>query len=72
MNLKPIETAPQGRYILLFGKSGYIGVYWRCCVGKYNTAKGRWEDHAGDAVTSSGEVPTHWAELPKEPDNGGT
>ena len=67
--LKPIETAPKGRYILLFGKSGYMDTPLRCAVGRWCRHKQRWNDHAGDAFTDDGGEPTHWIPLPTVPDN---
>jgi hypothetical protein len=66
--LKPIETAPKGRYILLFGKSGYMDTPLRCEVGCWSKDKQRWNDHAGDAFTDGGDEPTHWMPLPDAPD----
>ena len=63
--LRPIETAPKGRYILLFGRSGYMDTPLRCEVGCWSRSKERWNNHAGDAFTDDGEEPTHWMPLPE-------
>lgn len=59
-----ISTAPKDRYILLFGNSGYTHVELRGDIGRWNEDKQRWDDHAGDAITDSGEEPVWWQEIP--------
>jgi hypothetical protein len=68
MKLRPIETAPKGRYILLFGRSGYTTTPLRCEVGCWSHDKKRWNNHAGDAFTDGGDEPTHWCPLPDLPE----
>lgn len=67
--LNPIETAPKdGRYILLFGPSGYVGTPLRCEVARYDSEYrplNPWQTHSNDAFTDGGGEPTHWMELPE-------
>ncbi len=69
IKLRPIETAPRdGRYILLFGDSGYVTTPLRCSVGRYvpdYRPKNPWQTHSNDAFTDDGGLPTHWAPLPE-------
>lgn len=62
--LKPIETAPRNKYILLFGDSGYQGIWLRCAAGRWNSDKKRWETHSGDAFTDGGPEPLFWLPFP--------
>lgn len=67
--LQPIETAPKnGRYILLFGPSGFSTTPLRCEVGRWAPEyrpHRPWVTHSDDAFTDGGEAPTHWMELPQ-------
>jgi hypothetical protein len=67
-SLRPIETAPKdGRYILLFGDSGYRTTPLRCEVCRWHAEyrpQQPWVTYAGDSFLDSGGEPTHWMELP--------
>ena len=67
--LRPIETAPKdGRYILLFGDSGYTTTPLRCQVCRYD-AEYRplqpWITFSNDSFLDDGGPPTHWMPLPE-------
>lgn len=72
--LQPIETAPRdGRFILLFGPSGYSTTPLRCEVGRWYPEYrplNPWQTHSNDAFTDGGEPPTYWAPLPVINDAG--
>lgn len=69
MKLQPIETAPKdGRFILLFGPSGYKMTPLRCEVCRWYPSyrpSDPWQNHSNDSFRDGGAAPTHWAELPK-------
>lgn len=69
MKLQPIETAPKdGRFIILFGPSGYTTTPLRCEVCRWYPEyrpKDPWQNHSNDSFRDGGEAPTYWAELPK-------
>lgn len=65
--LLPMSSAPRdGKYVLLFGDSGYMTTPFKCAVCKYD-AEFRphrpWIDHADNAF--EGE-PVGWLPLPKD------
>ena len=66
MDWQPIDTAPKGRFVLLFGPNGHdIG------RGEDWTGNLRWEryptaEYGNEMATI--EQPTHWMPLPKAPD----
>lgn len=68
MFIEPIETAPKdGRYILLFGESGYVTTPLRCQVCKFNPAyrpHNPWVTYDGDSFEESGGPPVGWMPLP--------
>ena len=66
LQLFPIATAPKdGRYILLFGPSGYMGTPLRCAVGCFKADyRPFWINHNNDAFTDGGEEPTYWMPIP--------
>lgn len=67
-NLRKIETAPKdGRYILLFGPSGYTTTPLRCEVCRYDDnyrPLQPWVTHSNDSFEDGGEPATHWQTLP--------
>lgn len=67
--LNPIETAPKdGRFILLFGPSGYMTTPLRCEIARWYPEyrpHNPWQTHSNDAFTDGGGEPTHWMELPE-------
>lgn len=67
VKLQPIHTAPRdGRYILVFGDSGYTTTPLRCEVCRYHDSyMNRWRNHANDAFDDGGGTPSHWAPLPE-------
>ena len=68
MFLQPIETAPKdGRYILLFGPSGYSTTPLRCHVCRWHHSYrplDAWQTYSDDAFSDSGDPPTHWCPIP--------
>lgn len=69
IHLYPISSAPKdGRYILLFGPSGYRTTPLRCEICKFDKAYrplSPWINHANNSFTDSGSLPTHWAPIPE-------
>jgi len=69
--LQPIETAPKdGRYILLFGPSGYTTTLLHCEVCRWYPEYrpiDPWVTHSNDCFSDGGEAPTHWMPLPEPP-----
>lgn len=62
------ENTPRERFLLLRGPSGYIGAPMRYIAARYEEGRAaeaiyNWRDHAGDAVTDGGPMPTEWVEL---------
>ena len=73
MKLKPIETAPKdGRYILLFGDSGYTTTPLRCEIchweADYRPLQ-PWVDYEGNSFLDGGAEPLYWAEILDIPKN---
>lgn len=68
---QPIETAPKdGTYILLAGLSGYTTTPLRASVGHFDPdyrPLNPWQDHANNAFTDGGSLPTLWMPLPELP-----
>lgn len=63
--LNPMETAPTGEYVLLFGESGYGSTPLRCEVCKCYPAWGGWRNHADDRFGDTGNPePVGWLPLP--------
>lgn len=71
ISLFPIKTAPKdGRFVLLFGDSGYTTTPLRCEVCKYDIdyrPLQPWVNHANDSFEDGGDPATHWLPLPKLP-----
>ena len=69
MKIKPMKTAPKdGRYILLFGNSGYTTIPWRCAICKYDKEYRPlqpWITHSNDSFEDSGDPAIGWLELPQ-------
>ena len=69
MTLQPIETAPRdGRYILVFGDSGYVTTPMRCEVCRYDAKYHPlqpWANHANDSFEDGGPPALYWAPLPE-------
>ena len=68
MRLHPIETAPKdGRYVILFGPSGYTTTPLRCQICRYD-AEYRplqpWITHSNDSFLDGGDAPMYWSEIP--------
>ena len=68
MNWQPIETAPKGRRILLWGKywsdsQGYMDIP---LIGIWNNFNERWE---AAWMGWFGIRPTHWMPLPELPED---
>lgn len=68
MRLKPISTAPKdGRYILLFAKSGYSTTPLRCQICHYDKEYRPlqpWVNHSNDSFVDGGGEPIYWCEIP--------
>jgi chaperonin cofactor prefoldin len=66
---QPIATAPEDRFVLLAGPSGYTTIETVFATGRMcsDYHVGRWIDHANDDLTDWGFEPTHWMPLPKAP-----
>ena len=68
IKLRPMETAPKdGRYILLFGDSGYTTTPFRCQVCRWYPEyrpRDPWVSHSNDCFSDGGSEPTHWLPLP--------
>lgn len=68
--LNPIETAPKdGRFILLFGPSGYMTTPLRCEIARWDPEYrpgSPWQTYSNDVFCiCGGSEPTHWMELPE-------
>lgn len=63
--LKPINTAPRDKWILLAGDSGYSTTPLRFEAGKFSTNRGYWITYCNDAFTDGGGEPKWWMELPE-------
>lgn len=63
--LKPINTAPKNKWILLAGDSGYSTTPLRFEAGKWSESKEDWINHAGDLFIYGGPEPEYWMEIPQ-------
>ncbi len=64
------KTTPRGRYLLVFGDSGYVTTDYRVEVCRHDAEfrpRSPWVNHANDAFTDGGPAPTLWMELPPLP-----
>lgn len=65
--LHPMATAPRdGRYILLFGPSGYVTTPLRSEVGHWDDDRKAWTDHGNNYFTEGGDEPTFWSPIPTQ------
>lgn len=63
--LNPINTAPAGAYVLLFGDSGYGSTPLRCEVCQFYPEWGGWRTYAGEHFGDTGNPePVGWLPLP--------
>lgn len=65
---RPMSSAPtDGRYVLLFGPSGYIGTPLRCEVCRYDAEyrpRQPWVNHASNSFEDGGAPATGWMPCP--------
>jgi hypothetical protein len=63
--LRPMEDAPNGEFVLLFGESGYSSTPLRCEVCKFYPDWGGWRTYSGDYFGETGKPePVGWLPLP--------
>ena len=63
--IRPMKDAPQDRFILLFGESGYGSTPLRCEVCQFYSDWGGWRTYAGDYFGDTGNPePVGWLPLP--------
>lgn len=67
--LLPIASAPKdGRFIVVFGPSGYTSIDLRAEVCKYSPAcEDPWRNHANDGFEDGGPAPLYWLPYPNTP-----
>jgi hypothetical protein len=67
---KPIDTAPENKFILVACKSGYMGIEWIYRVAQFTSGYiDRWDDEGNVALKDIGHEPLYWTELPNPPED---